>query len=260
MQNNILFGIVVASIVIFLLTVGIALVVLLARKQHISHELKVSKMELASLRGQMNPHFIFNCLKSIKIITEQNNCDEASLYLSKFSKLIRNILEQSRDEESILAKEIETLKLYLEMESLRVKEKMSWSIIIQEGLDIDFIQIPSLLIQPYVENAIWHGIMHIEGKGILDIHFRQEIKTDVLIVEIIDNGIGREQSAIINAVKMNKPQSLGTKINQERIALINYKPGFTASVEVTDLHNESGMASGTKVTIRLSGKGGTLSS
>lgn len=255
MQSNILYGIIVAMIVIFLLIIGIALVVVLARKQHVTHELKVSKMELASLRGQMNPHFIFNCLKSIKVLTEQNNAVEASLYLSKFSRLMRNILEQSRDEESILAKEIETLELYLEMESLRVKEKMNWSINIQDGLDIDFIKIPSLLIQPYVENSIWHGIMHLDGDGKLSINLKFEPETDTLIIEVIDNGIGREKSAIINATKMNKPQSLGTKINQERIELINYKPGVTASVDIQDLANAGQKTSGTMVTIRFSGKG-----
>jgi LytS/YehU family sensor histidine kinase len=250
MESNVLYGIIAASVVIFLLTIGIALVVLLARKQHVSHELKVSKIELASLRAQMNPHFIFNCLKSIKVLTEQDNSKEASLYLSKFSRLMRNILEQSRDEESILAKEIETLRLYLEMESLRVKDKMVWDINIEEGLDIDFIKVPSLLIQPYVENAIWHGIMHIQGQGTLSVRLRSEAKTGALIVEVIDNGIGRERSAVINAGKMNKPQSLGTKINQERIELINLKQGINAGVEIIDL-KEQQKASGTRVIIRF---------
>lgn len=254
MQSNIVYGIVVATIVIFLLTIGIALVVVLARKQHVTHELKVSKMELASLRAQMNPHFIFNCLKSIKVLTEQNNAEEASLYLSKFSRLMRNILEQSRDEESILAKEIETLRLYLEMESLRVKGQMIWTIEIQDGLDIDFIRIPSLLVQPYVENSIWHGIMHLEGQGRLNIRFTMEPSTDVLVIEVTDNGIGREKSVQINASKMNKPQSLATRINQERIELLNYKTGSNASVSIIDLTDENHKACGTKVTIRLSGK------
>ncbi|HTN16889.1 MAG TPA: histidine kinase [Chitinophagaceae bacterium] len=250
MENNVFYGIIVATIVIFLLTIGIAMVVLLARKQHVTHELKVSKIELASLRAQMNPHFIFNCLKSIKVLTEQNNCEEASLYLSKFSRLMRNILEQSRDEESILTKEIETLRLYLEMESLRIKEKMTWSINIEEGLDIDFIKVPSLLIQPYVENAIWHGIMHIQGQGTLAVHLKAGPRAGDLVVEVTDNGIGRERSAVINAGKMNKPQSLSTKINQERIELINLKQGVNAGVQIIDLVDRQ-QASGTKVIIRF---------
>lgn len=249
MESSVVYGIVAATIVIFLLIMGIALLVALSRKAHISNELKVSKVELAALRAQMNPHFIFNCLRSIKILTEQNNTQEASIYLGKFSKLMRNILEQSRDEESILAKELETLQLYIEMESLRVKDKMTWEILIADEIDIDFIKIPSLLIQPYVENAIWHGIMNLEGQGKLTVQLKQEEK--VLIIEIIDNGVGRKKSTLLNANQLNKPQSFGTKINQERIDLLNFKTDYNARVEVFDLCDEKNNVSGTKVRIQF---------
>lgn len=252
MENSIVYGIVVATFVIFLLIIGIALMVALARKAHISNELKVSKVELAALRSQMNPHFIFNCLRSIAILTEQNNTKEASVYLGKFSRLMRNMLEQSREEESILAKEIETLQLYIEMESLRIKDKMFWDIKVDEELEIDFIKIPSLLIQPYVENAIWHGIMHLEGQGKLTVNFRQHAKTQDLIIEVIDNGIGREKSSLLNANQINKPKSLGTKINQERIELLNLKENFNAQVEMFDLIDDNNIVTGTKVSIQFS--------
>lgn len=251
MESSVVYGIVVATIVIFLLIMGIALLVALSRKAHISNELKVSKVELAALRAQMNPHFIFNCLRSIKILTEQNNTQEASIYLGKFSKLMRNILEQSRDEESILAKELDTLQLYIEMESLRVKDKMTWEILIENEIDIDFIKIPSLLIQPYVENAIWHGIMNLEGQGKLTVQLKQEEKTKALIIEIIDNGVGRKISTLLNANQMNKPQSFGTKINQERIDLLNLKTDYNARVDIFDLSDENNNVSGTKVSIQF---------
>ena len=251
MDDSIAYGILVATVVIFLLVMGIALVIALARKQHISHELKVSKVELASLRAQMNPHFIFNCLKSIKILTEQKNNEEATIYLGKFSKLMRNILEQSRDEKSVLSKELETLRLYIEMESLRIKDKMIWEIQVEEGLDIDFIKIPSLLIQPYVENAIWHGIMYLEAQGQLTITLKMEPQSKALIIEVLDNGVGRQKSALLNANQMNKPQPLGTKINQERIELINLNAETNTQVETSDLMDGNNKVSGTKVKIQF---------
>lgn len=256
--NNITIPILSVTIIILLLIIGIILVIISARRQNIQQELKevvyqnkLNESILASLRAQINPHFIFNCLNSIKLYTEQNNSVAASEYLSKFSKLIRNILNHARDDVTILSGEIETLQLYLDLESMRFKDKLKCSILIDENLDIDFIEIPPLIIQPYVENAIWHGIMpKLEGGEII-ISIKQNEQNNELIISVEDNGIGRVQSALMKKKSDNEHKSFGTKISQDRLSLINEKNKSLASVNIVDMYSKEGQACGTRVTIKL---------
>ncbi len=257
-DNQILIGILGATIVILLLIVVVILVVVFARRGAIRQELKdtqfqnkLNELSLSSLRAQMNPHFIFNCLNSIKFFTEHNEKDKASEYLSKFSKLIRNILEFSREESTILSSELETLELYLSLESLRFNDKLTYEIIVDENVDVDFIEIPPLIIQPYVENAIWHGLMNKENGGKIIVDIKQENVENFLIITIEDDGIGREKSQLIQKNRNAQHKSFGTKISQERLDLLNAESLNKASVTIIDLKNNEGLSNGTKVLIKI---------
>lgn len=206
---------------------------------------------MSALRSQMNPHFIFNCLNSIKLYTTQNDTVAASEYLTKFSKLIRLVLENSRNERITLSSELAALELYIEMEAMRFKEKLSYSFVVEENVEMDYIEIPPLLLQPYVENAIWHGLMAKEDGGRIDIRVAMTQNGSLLSINIKDNGIGRAAATALNNKIASKHRSYGMKATTERIALINqiYKTG--ASVLVQDLVNEQGLAAGTQVTIEI---------
>ncbi len=212
---------------------------------------RVNDITFTALRAQMNPHFIFNCLNSIKLYTEQNNTEAASQYLTKFSKLIRNMLDSGRAENIILSKELESLHLYLEMESMRFKQKLRYTIHVDKDIDVEFIEIPPLLIQPYVENAIWHGLMHKEEGGTIHIDVSQSSAHDKLIIIISDDGVGRDQAASIKSKTAVQHKSFGTIVTGERIALINQKYKAGAEVIITDLFNAEHQAAGTLVTIKL---------
>lgn len=212
---------------------------------------KLADISLSALRSQMNPHFIFNCLNSIKLYTVQNDTNAATAYLSKFSKLIRLVLENSRSERITLRSELAALELYIQMEAMRFKEKLSYLIDVKENVETEYIELPPLILQPYVENAIWHGLMNREEGGHIDITIEMQNKDSVLEINITDNGVGRKKAAEL--AKKNAPNhnSYGMKATSERIALINqiYKTG--ASVIIQDLVDDEGRPAGTQVTIQL---------
>ena len=219
-------------------------------KKETEFQHKLADVSMAALRSQMNPHFIFNCLNSIKLYTTQNDSAAASEYLTKFSKLIRLILENSRNERITLSSELAALQLYVEMEAMRFKEKLSYSFSVEKNVESDYIEIPPLLLQPYVENAIWHGLMHREEGGHISITIALQ-EESILEINIADNGIGRKAATILRDKVAGKHRSYGMKATTERIALINqiYKTG--ASVVVHDLIDEKGQASGTRVCIQI---------
>jgi tetratricopeptide (TPR) repeat protein len=214
-------------------------------------ENKLNDLTLASLKSQMKPHFIFNCLNSIKFYIEKNETEAASLYITKFSKLIRNILDSARSEKVTLAAEIELIELYLEMESMRLKEKLQYKFEIAENIDVDFIEVPPLLIQPYVENAIWHGLMHKEQGGVIKVSIEMSPDEKYLIVGITDNGIGREKAAELKRKNTFQHTSYGNKLNNERIEMFNAKYKTNTEVVITDLRDANNKPSGTSVTIKL---------
>jgi len=213
-------------------------------------EKKLAESEMSALRARMNPHFIFNCLNSIKLYTLENDAQTASEYLSKFSRLIRRVLEDATAEKITVAKELETLQLYIELEAMRFKDKVRYSIRVDDGIDQDLVEIPPLLLQPYVENAIWHGLMHRPQGGAIEVAVTQPAD-NCLQVDITDNGIGRAAADALNSKSATRQKSFGLQMTAERIDILNQVYGMQAAVVVNDLTDNAGTASGTKVTMKI---------
>jgi sensor histidine kinase YesM len=211
-------------------------------------KLKASELEMQALRAQMNPHFIFNCLSSINHFILKNETDTASDYLTKFSRLIRIVLINSKNKLITLEDELEMLRLYLDMERLRFKNSFHYNINFFNSIDVGNIYIPPLLLQPFAENAIWHGLMNKDGEGHLEISLRTD--DGFLICHIMDDGIGRKAAA---AFKMSdeKKKSLGLKITRERFDLLNANDEGKTFFEFEDLVDENGNATGTKVILKI---------
>lgn len=207
---------------------------------------KISAMELRALRSQMNPHFLFNTLSSIQHFITENKSKEAIQYLSKFARLMRTILENSKRPEIPLRSELEALDLYLLLESFRFKEKFDYRIEVDDELDQDYDHIPPLLIQPYVENAIVHGMMHKPDKGNILVHLKKE--GDMLLSIVEDDGVGREKAM---EFKKKKHESSGLSITKERLEIINSTRKSNLSVEIVDLKDDAGEACGTRVEIYI---------
>ncbi len=213
-------------------------------------EQKIAETEMTALRAQMNPHFIFNCLNSIKLYTLENNSETASGYLTMFSQLIRLVLENSRSEKITLEKELETLRLYIELEAMRFKDKVKYRIQVSPEIDMQYTELPPLLIQPYVENAIWHGLMHKKEGGNIAIDITQPAENFVEVI-IQDDGVGREQAALYKSKSATRQKSFGLKMTSERIDMINQVYGIKATVDVEDLKDDKSNATGTKVIIKI---------
>jgi len=207
---------------------------------------KITTTELQALRAQMNPHFIFNAINSVQHFITSNDPDSSQKYLSKFAKLIRYVLDNSKPNAIPLEKEIEAITLYLEIESLRFENRFEYSIKIDQQIDPNFIHIPSMLIQPFIENSIWHGIMLKEGKGKIEITF--QLLNDHIKCTIEDNGIGRIKSQEIRSKQnLSTHESMGSTITQDRLEIINQINNSRLSLKITDLANELGLATGTRV-------------
>ncbi|MEP6713106.1 MAG: histidine kinase [Ferruginibacter sp.] len=220
-------------------------------KAHIEYQRNLSNYDLMALRSQMNPHFIFNCLNSIKLYTTQNDTEAATQYLTKFSKLIRLVMENSNKGKVLLSTELDMLRLYIDMEAMRFKEKLHYTITIEKDVEANYIELPPLLIQPYVENAIWHGLMPKEAGGKITIDIAMNNKKSLLIIGITDNGIGRTKSATLKENKSAQHESYGMKITSNRIALINHVYKTGADVQVDDLLDDNAKPSGTNVIIKI---------
>jgi hypothetical protein len=220
-------------------------------KKEAQFQRSLADVSLTALRSQMNPHFIFNCLNSIKLYTTQNDTAAATEYLSKFSKLIRLVMENSRNDRITLKSELDALRLYIEMEVMRFKEKLAYTINVDNNVEADYLEIPPLLLQPYVENSIWHGLMHKEEGGSIDIKVSMQKNESLLEISIIDNGIGRVRSAELRSKSATKHKSYGMRVTSERIALINqiYKTG--ANVVIHDLVDGNAELAGTEVIIQI---------
>jgi LytS/YehU family sensor histidine kinase len=208
-----------------------------------------TELEMQALRSQMNPHFIFNSLNSINRFILQNNKAQAAEYLTKFSKLVRLILQNSQASMISLESELESLALYLDLEALRFDRRFGYKISVPKDLDIEELKVPPLIIQPYAENAIWHGLMHKEEKGQLDIEVSQE--NDFLYLRIADDGIGRIKAAALSSKSATRHKSLGLKITSDRIAILQQSNGSESPVKINDLVNADGSAAGTEVIIKM---------
>lgn len=206
---------------------------------------KFAEIEMTALRAQMNPHFLFNCLNSINRYIVRNDPEAASNYLTKFSRLIRLILQNSKSQTISLKNELEALKLYIEMEEMRFENRFDYTLHLAEDVEAEYIEVPPLLLQPYVENAIWHGLMHKESRGRLTIDIRKENGLLKCIIE--DNGVGRAKAAELKSKSATRNKSMGMKITTDRLSLYQAQ----TSVEITDLQDETGNPCGTRVLLSL---------
>ncbi len=210
---------------------------------------KASELEMQALRAQMNPHFIFNCLSSINKFILKNDTDTASDYLTRFSRLIRQSLTNSQLSLIPLSDEIEMLRLYLDMERLRFSDSFSYTITYENSIEPETVYVPPMLLQPFCENAIWHGLMHKEGAGKLDVVL--SIEKGQLRCIIADNGIGRTRAAEFKTKSNGKQKSLGLKITTERLALFNNQNSTHDFYRTEDVLDTSGNISGTKVVLDI---------
>lgn len=210
---------------------------------------RTAELEFQALRAQMDPHFIFNCLNAVNHFIVNNETEEASDYLTRFARLIRTVLQSSSRKYILLADELETLELYIQLEQVRFQKHFQYTLYCDPRLDAETIMIPPMLLQPYVENAIWHGLMHQEGPGQLDIRITRA--DGVLLCSIADNGIGRRKAAELKSKSASKHKSMGMQITANRLQMLSRESKAPLSVDVIDHEDEYGQSRGTEVIVRI---------
>jgi hypothetical protein len=245
-RNYYLFG----GALLLLIVIVVIIVIIYKRKRDkeqltTNFKKQLAQAETKALRAQMNPHFIFNSLNSINSFVMDQKHEIASEYLIKFSKLIRLILDNSRSETISIEKELETLKLYVLLESARFDNKFKCIYHISENVNTHSIMIPPMLLQPFVENAIWHGLMQKEGEGTITLEIKKQDE-EFLNISISDDGIGREKAAALKS-KSATHKSHGLKVTSQRIEMMNKLNSSGAKVNIIDLKDEQGNPTGTKV-------------
>ena len=219
-------------VLIFASTILLGLLLFIIKTLN-SIKIKNKKIELQSLRREMNPHFVFNSLNSINNYIAQNDELAANKYLSAYSNLMRSTMENSNKDFISLSTELELLKRYLDLEQLRFSDKFSYTISVDENIDCDTIEIPNMLIQPQVENAIWHGLRYKETKGLLQLDFVLHNKQ--LLIKIEDDGIGFTKSQLLKTKNQQSHNSIGIKNTQNRITLLNNLYSKNISYKTTEL-------------------------
>ncbi len=234
-----LFGMV--GLAVFIIVFAIFIV----RQNRLKSEQQNVLIRQKLLRSQMNPHFIFNSLASIQNTIISNNPEKATRYLARFSKLVRNILDSSVEELIPLEEEISTIENYLELQKFRYPDKFDFKIEIDPELDTDSLLIPAMLVQPFIENSIEHGVKHKEGKGNIRVRFKK--KDDLLVIEVEDDGIGREKAQELLMEQEKDHKSLSTGIILERLKVLNRKRKRKITIEITDLVDSNGNPLGTLV-------------
>jgi len=202
------------------------------------------------LRLQMNPHFIFNSLNSIRYFILKQDEEKAIEYIELFSKLLRMILDYSKRDLITLEEELQALELYVKFEKERFNQKFEYQIILDKELSGKLVAIPPLLLQPFAENSIWHGLMHQDKKGCLTIKIQKTSSTEMTII-IEDNGVGREKAAEIAARNGKKHQSHGMEITKSRIEMINETWNSRFGFKIEDLKSDDGKATGTRVVFTI---------
>lgn len=218
-------------------------------KVRFSYEKKLSDLKVQALQAQMNPHFIFNSLNSIKLHIINNEKEEAVYYLNKFSKLVRTILSTMRKKSTSLEEEIDTMKLYVGIENIRFEDELNFEVNIDPSVSVGTIKIPPLILQPFIENAIWHGLSACKCEKKLAVSVTEFEKTHVEIC-IEDNGIGRRKSQEINAKKSYKSESIGISLTMDRLAFFSEKYTEDYFLDFIDLY-DGDTPKGTKVVVRL---------
>ncbi|MFS4466421.1 tetratricopeptide repeat protein [Maribacter sp. 2210JD10-5] len=239
-----------------LLISGIALALLagilyiLYRQYQLKSEKKLLTLEQTMLRSQMNPHFLFNSLNSIKLYIINNEQKNAVHYLNKFSKLVRKILEASSQREIPLSEELETVELYMNIENIRFSNEIDFKINIADDIDVHTIRIPSLILQPFLENALWHGLSSKEGEKNITLDVNKE-DYGFINISITDNGVGRDAAEKIKQNKVLKRKSVGIDITRERLANFSRDYQNSFHVEIVDLYDDNNQPTGTKIVLHI---------
>jgi len=218
-------------------------------KKVLAIEKELFDVQQKALQLQMNPHFIFNSLNAIQSFVIGNNTDKAIHYLSKFSQLMRLILANSRESSIPVKDELKAIIHYMDIERLRFDNKFEYKVEVDKNIDEEFMEIPPMIIQPFVENAIIHGLVHSSDPG----HIRLELQLhkNFIFCIIEDNGVGRTKAQEIREASGIKRRSRGMLITQERLEILNKQNKEKFSVKVIDLHNDDGKAVGTRVEINI---------
>jgi len=212
---------------------------------------RLAEAEIKALKAQMNPHFMFNCLNTFKYLIQINETDKAEAYLVKFSQLIRGIVDYSQDAKILLQKELEICKLYVDLEKIRFKEPFDFQIKVEESVAIDFVEIPPFVFQPFLENAIWHGLLKKEGKKQLSINIFNENDSVKCIIK--DNGIGLQEAQKEKLRKSNtlRKKSIGLQNTNDRLHLFGELYDVHISTTIKEVFNVNGKSEGVEVTITL---------
>lgn len=219
------------------------------KQKETSLSLQISETEMKALRSQMNPHFIFNALQSIQTFLLSHKSEEANAYLLKFSKLMRLVLENSQHSEVPLKEDMQALELYLQLESIRLQHPFTYQFHVDKTVDTENDSIPPLILQPFVENAIWHGLQYKPGPGHIDIYISK--KSNALYATVEDNGVGRDMSKQAAQPMLIKRESLGMKLTEERLKILNELKNIKAQFKITDLFSSENKPAGTKVELSL---------
>lgn len=208
-------------------------------------EQQIAQLEMKALRAQMNPHFIFNALNSIQTFMMKEETEQALSYLSRFARLIRNVLDSSQLNSIPISKEVQILENYIELEKLRFADQFDCDIKVDPALEPDFTDIPTMILQPFVENAIWHGLLHKKTKGTIRITFTKHV--DRVLCTIDDDGIGRERAAELRQQTGDNHHSRGLQITRDRLALYNRRFNLDVTFDIEDKYDDKGQPAGTCV-------------
>lgn len=211
---------------------------------------QASELEMKALRAQINPHFLFNCMNAINLMIRKGETENACLYLAKFSKLVRLILENAEASFVTLESEIALMESYVQLEELRFPRKIEYKVSIDKSIGVQNTYLPSMVLQPVIENAIWHGIVHKDNgeNGIITVDVMQE--EDRLLCTVEDNGVGRDKAKELRDRSVLNNKSMGMKITEERLRLLSRKQ-MDHFIEITDLKDAANHAVGTRVTIHI---------
>ncbi|MEL6590876.1 MAG: tetratricopeptide repeat protein [Bacteroidota bacterium] len=213
------------------------------------YQQNLTELELKALRAQMNPHFIFNCMNSINRLILAGENQQAARNLTKFSKLVRMILAFSERKSISLQEELELLETYIQLEAQRFKGKIQYEIRVDESLDTEEVEVPSMVLQPFIENAIWHGLMHKEeGEGKLQIKIEE--KGELLHCSIEDNGVGRDKALALKNKAAVSHQSMALRLTRERLSLL-HKGNLDRLIQIFDLKDAAQQAIGTRVELSI---------
>lgn len=221
------------------------------KKAALQYQMELSDTRLTALRAQMNPHFLFNSLSAINHHIIQSDPRTASRYLTKFAHLMRRILNNSQEGFISLNNELTTLKMYVDLEDFRYDHAIQYTQDIDPAIDQDDVHVPSMLLQPYIENAIRHGIMNKNGPGHIQLSIWQSDDTDAIDIIITDDGIGRTAARALKDKKVVKNKSMGLEITKNRIQLLSDRFGLTLNVQTDDVISPAGNIAGTRVHITI---------